>query len=110
MKYGIKRNRHRWFTNYLTIRRQRAVDDCHPDLKTKDSRVPQGSGWDPFLFLLLLNDILNQTKLNSLPMILLCIVLLILTKSAAGLSRQSRSLFPGSVGCRLGVKFNESKS
>ena len=111
-KYGIKGNLHRWFTSYLTDRRQRVVvDGCHSDWKTVDAGVPQGSVLGPFLFLLFINDIVdyvsNKIKLFADDTSLYCVV--DDEQSAAeSLNQDLDSL--AQWASDWGVKFNESKT
>ena len=57
-KYGVLCNEHRWFTNYLSNRKQ-AVS-CRVELSTRNNITaggPQGSVLGSLLFILFINDI-----------------------------------------------------
>ena len=56
-KYGVERTSFRWFTSYLTGRRQYCQINGHRfSLKTVLCGIPQGSCLGPLLFILYVND------------------------------------------------------
>ena len=64
---GISGNLLDWFTNYLFKRRQRVVLPGIESLWTFiKAGVPQGSILGPLLFLLFINDIVNEIHANNL--------------------------------------------
>ena len=64
-KIGIHGNLLRWFRSYLSDRKQRVVIGGHKsDILTIKAGVPQGSILGPLLFLVFINDIVDEIACN----------------------------------------------
>ena len=61
--YGVKGLSKKWFSSYLTNRKQFAsIDNCNSTTKTILTGVPQRSVLGPVLFLLYINDLRKCVK------------------------------------------------
>ena len=61
---GISGSLSKWFTDYLSIRKQQVVlPGVTSELSTLKAGVPQGSILGPLLFLLYINDIVEKNEL-----------------------------------------------
>ena len=62
--YGIRGNAFNWFKSYLSERSQYVVyDSKQSKTQTVQCGVPQGSIFDPLLFIIYMNDICNASEL-----------------------------------------------
>ena len=64
-KYGIDGNLFTWFESYLSNRKQRVINEGQKSTwEDTQAGVPQGSVLGPYLFLLYVNDIVENVKCN----------------------------------------------
>ena len=84
--YGIMGINQKWFTDYLTNRKQFiSYDNKTTEMEEITCGVPQGSILGPLLFLVYIDDLHNSSKILDfillyLPMTLICFFLIITLK------------------------------
>ena len=65
--YGVRNNNLKWFTSYLSNRKQYiSTDEYNTEMETISCGVPQGSILGPLLFLIFVNDFPQSTLLDPI--------------------------------------------